>query len=85
MDTDRTTLNDLSIFSHEDEFSVFAKVNLTRTVGGREKLRQIFNRSLSDIDSLKNVQNTLQLILARHDQWPLNISNGSVMMIYKFY
>jgi len=85
MDTDRTTLNDLSIFSHEDEFSVFAKVNLTRTVGGREKLRQIFNRSLSDIDSIKNVQHTLQLILEKHDQWPLSISNGSVMMIYKFY
>ncbi|MEO9003710.1 MAG: DNA mismatch repair protein MutS [Ginsengibacter sp.] len=85
MDTDSTTLNDLSIFSHEDEFSVFAKVNLTRTVGGREKLRQIFNKSLSDIESLKNVQNTLRLILARHDQWPLTISNGSVMMIYKFY
>lgn len=85
MDTDRTTLNDLSIFSHEDEFSVFAKIDLTRTVGGREKLRQIFNRSLSDIDSIRNVQNTLQLILASHDQWPLTISNGSVMMIYKFY
>lgn len=85
METDRTTLNDLSIFNNEDEFSVFNKLNLTRTTGGREKLRRIFNNSLGDIDSIKNVQRTLQLILEKHEQWPLSISNGSVMMIYKFY
>jgi hypothetical protein len=85
METDKTTLNDLSVFNNEDEFSVFNKLNLTRTTGGREKLRQIFSKSLSDIDSIKNVQKTLQLIIEKHSQWPLFISNGSVMMVYKFY
>jgi DNA mismatch repair ATPase MutS len=85
METDKTTLNDLSIFNHEDEFSVFNKFNLTRTTGGRDKLRQIFSKSPEDIDSIKNVQKTLQLIIEKHLQWPLFISNGSVMMIYKFY
>lgn len=85
METDKTTLVDLSIFNTEDEFSVFNKINLTRTTGGREKLRQIFNHSLDDIDSIKDVQKTLQLILEKQDQWPLSVSNGSVMMIYKFY
>lgn len=85
METDKTTLHDLSIFNHEEEFSVFDKLNFTRTTGGREKLRQIFNRSLSDIDSIKNVQKTLQLIAANKEQWPLLVSNGTVMMIYKFY
>ncbi len=85
METDKTTLNDLSIFNHEDEFSVFNKLNLTRTTGGREKLRYIFNHSLDDIDSIKDVQKTLQLILEKQDQWPLSVSNGSVLMIYKFY
>lgn len=85
METDKTTLNDLSIFNHEDEFSVFNKLNLTRTTGGREKLRKVFNQSLNDIESIKNVQRTLQLILEKRDQWPLYISNGTVMMIYKFY
>lgn len=85
METDKTTLIDLSIFNYEDEFSVFNKLNLTRTTGGREKLRKIFNQSLNDIGSIKNVQKTLQLILEKRDQWPLFISNGSVMMIYKFY
>lgn len=85
MQTDKTTLNDLSIFNHEEEFSVFNKLNHTRTVGGREKLRQIFSKSLSDIESINHVQKTLQLILANEDQWPITISNGSVMMIHKFY
>jgi DNA mismatch repair ATPase MutS len=85
METDKTTLSDLSIFNHEDEFSVFNKLNLTRTTGGREKLRHIFNKSLHDIDSIKDVHQTLQLIISKQDQWPLFISNGSVMMIYKFY
>ncbi|MEO5908452.1 MAG: DNA mismatch repair protein MutS, partial [Ginsengibacter sp.] len=85
METDKTTLQDLSIFNHEDEFSVINKLNLTRTTGGREKLRKIFNHSLNDIDSIRNVQKTLQLILENRDQWPLFVSNGSVLMIYKFY
>ena len=85
METDKTTLDDLSIFNHEDEFSVFSKLNLTRTVGGREKLRQIFSKSLDNIENINNVQKSLQLILEKQSQWPLTISNGSIMMIHKFY
>ena len=40
---------------------------------------------LRDIVSIKNVQKTLQLILEKKDEWPLTISNGSVLMIHKFY
>lgn len=85
METDKTTLNDLSIFNPEDEFSVFNKLNLTRTTGGREKLRQIFSKSPDDIESIQNVQKTLKIIIEKQQQWPLYVSNGSVMMIYKFY
>ena len=85
METDKTTLKDLSIFDRDDEFSVFNKLNFTRTTGGRERLRQIFSNSLSDIESITNVQKTLQLILTNREQWPLFISNGTVMMIHKFY
>jgi DNA mismatch repair protein MutS len=85
METDKTTLNDLAVFQHDEEFSIFHKLNFTRTVGGREKLRHIFSSSLKDIDSIENVQKTLQLILKKKDDWPLTISNGSVLMIHKFY
>lgn len=83
METDKTTLIDLSIFN--EEFSVFNKLNLTRTTGGREKLRKIFSTSLKDIRAIEEVQKTLQLILEKKEQWPLIISNGSVLMIYKYY
>jgi DNA mismatch repair protein MutS len=85
METDKTTLNDLAIFQHDEEHSIFHKLNFTRTVGGREKLKSIFSKSAGDAASIQNVQKTLQLILSKKDEWPLTISNGSVMMIYKFY
>lgn len=85
METDVTTLNDLSIFHHEEEFSLFDKLNQTRTVGGREKLRSLFNKSLPDVTSVNDVHSTLKLILEKKEQWPLEISNGSILMIYKFF
>ena len=85
MVTDKTTLNDLSIFNHEEEFSIFDKLNFTRTVGGKESLKNIFNKSLTDIASIQNVQKILKLLVKNEDKWPLIISNGSVLMIYKFY
>ncbi len=85
METDKTTLNDLAVFQHEEEFSIFHKLNLTRTVGGREKLKYIFANSLHDITSIKNVQQTLRLIIEKEKEWAVTISNGSVMMIHKFY
>ena len=85
METDKTTLNDLAVFHHEEEFSIFHKLNFTRTVGGREKLKSIFSKSAGDLASIQNVQQTISLILKKKDEWPMQISNGSVMMIYKFY
>ncbi len=34
MELDITTYNDLSIFQHEEEFSIFHKLNFTRTTEG---------------------------------------------------
>ncbi len=85
METDKTTLNDLSVFEQEEEFSIFHKINFTRTVGGRERLRDILNKSLTDIAAIQNMQKTLQLLINKQDTWPLTISNGSVLMIHKFY
>ncbi len=85
METDKTTLNDLSVFQHEEEFSIFSKVNFTRTTGGREKLRHIFSGTLKDIPSIMDIQNVLKLIINKKDEWPVVISNGSIMVIHKFY
>jgi DNA mismatch repair protein MutS len=85
MEIDKTTLTDLAILNVAEDFSVFNKVNLCRTVGGRERLLENFNQPLQTIQAIRGIQETLQLILKNLDHWPMQISNGSVMMIERFY
>lgn len=85
MEIDKTTLIDLSIFNAEDEFSIFHKVDFTRTVGGREKLKHLFSRSLTTIEAINETQQTLKIIREKIQLWPEIISNGSIMIIQKFY
>lgn len=85
MEIDKTTLNDLSIFNAEEEFSIFHKLDLTNTVGGREKLQQYFSQSLTTIEAIEGIQQTLMVIRGKIDKWPSTISNGSIMVLQKFY
>jgi len=85
MEIDKTTLTDLAILNVSDDFSVFSKINLCRTVGGRHKLYENFTQPLHSIEAIKGIQQTLQTILQKLEQWPLQISNGSIMMIEKFF
>ncbi len=85
MEIDNTTLADLSILNVEEDFSVFNKVNFCRTAGGRHKLTLNFTTPLKTIDQIQGVQQTLKLILQKEQHWPQQISNGSVMVIEKFY
>ncbi|MEP7143967.1 MAG: DNA mismatch repair protein MutS [Ferruginibacter sp.] len=85
MEIDKTTLTDLAILNVAEDFSVFNKLNLCRTVGGRDKLYENFNKPLHTIEAINGIQQTLQTILQNLEHWPEQISNGSVMMIEKFY
>jgi len=85
MEIDKTTLTDLAIINTADEFSVFSKLNLCQTTGGRERLYENFTQPLQSIEAIRGVQQTLQTILQKLPVWPREISNGSVMMIEKFY
>ncbi len=85
MEIDKTTLTDLSIINLDDEFSVFNKLNFCQTVGGREKLYDNFTSPLPTIEAIEGIQNTIKLILKKQQFWPKQISNGSVMVIEKFY
>lgn len=85
MEIDKTTLNDLSVFDHEEEFSIFHKLDFTRTAGGREQLKDIFSGSASNIANITGIQQTLQLIIDKKEHWPLTISNGTIMVIQKFF
>lgn len=82
---DQTTYNDLALFASEGEFSVFSKLDFTRTTGGRERLRRIFLDPHSDPAEILQTQQILQLIAASLNQWPAAITNGTLMVIERFY
>lgn len=85
MEIDKTSINDLSIFDRDDNASIFQKLDYTKTVGGREKLRQAFTSTLTSIKEIKAIQQTVSLIGKNKDVWPITITNGSIMVIQKFY
>lgn len=85
MHVDNTTYNDLSIFYHEEEFSLFHKLNFTRTSGGREWLSRYFSNPFSDLKQITETQCILKTILAKIGEWPMSISNGTIMVMERFY
>ncbi len=85
MQADKTTLNDLAIFSHNEEQSVLHHIDFTRTVGGREWLKALLAKPLKNVKEITGTQQMLQRIIQVHAQWPQNISNGTVMVLEQFY
>jgi DNA mismatch repair protein MutS len=85
MQIDDTTFSDLSIFHQEEECSIFHKLNFTQTVGGKDWLAKFFSEPLSDIKKINDVQEILRCMAAHEAEWPTAISNGTVMVIEKFY
>jgi DNA mismatch repair protein MutS len=82
---DKTTLNDLSIFHHEEALSVFFHLNYTRTLGGKDWLRQMLSHPFGDIKAINGVQTIIKDLLPHLQSWPESITNGTVMVIEKFY
>jgi len=85
MELDNTTYNDLSVFQHEEEFSIFHRLAFTRTSQGRDWLLKFFSNPFSDLKPIKDTQHILRSILANIDQWPAEITNGTLMVVEKFY
>jgi DNA mismatch repair protein MutS len=85
MELDNTTYNDLSVFQHEEEFSIFHRLCFTRTSQGRDWLLKYFSNPFSDLRPIQDTQQIIKSILVNIDQWPNEISNGTLMVIEKFY
>jgi DNA mismatch repair ATPase MutS len=85
MEIDQTSYNDLSVFHSEEEYSVFHKLNFTRTAEGKDWLYKFFRTPFSDARLINETQNIVKVILARMDEWPTSISNGTIMVIAKFF
>ena len=86
MQIDKVTYKDLSIFVGDDEqTAVFDTLNLTETNGGRQMLKAIFEEPLQSIEQVRARQDVIKYIQQNIAQWPTIISNGTVMMIEKFF
>jgi DNA mismatch repair ATPase MutS len=84
MQIDKTSFNDISIFHQEEEYSIFHKLNFTRTVGGKEWLRHFFSEPHSDLKRILGTQAIIKTLLQHLDEWPIEITNGTVIMMDKF-
>ena len=85
MEIDKTTLKDLNIFNNEDDFSIFSKINFTKTSNGQEKLKINLATPLKNIDAINGIQETLKSITCCFNQWPVEISTGTIIVIERFY
>ena len=84
MQIDKITFNDISIFHQEEEFSIFHKLNFTKTVGGKEWLRRFFSEPHHDLKRIIGTQNIIKTLFEHLGDWPTEITNGTVLMIDKF-
>lgn len=82
---DKTTQADLSLFHSEEEQSVFFHLNTTQTNGGREYLRQLLSTPLGSIREIEDTQQTIRVLMDVAVQWPLLVSNGTILMIERFF
>ncbi|MCW3114602.1 MAG: mismatch repair protein MutS [Segetibacter sp.] len=85
MQADKTTIHDLSIFHSEEEQSVFHHLDFTTTIGGREWFRHLLAHPYSDLQKIEETQQTIRLIIEKADRWPTIISNGTVMVVQRYY
>jgi DNA mismatch repair ATPase MutS len=84
MQIDNTSFSDISIFHHEEEFSIFHKLNFTKTVGGRNWLRKFFTEPHNDLKKILGTQKVIRTFMEHINQWPDDISNGTVLVMDKF-
>jgi DNA mismatch repair ATPase MutS len=84
MEIDKISFNDISIFHEEEEFSIFHKLNFTRTVGGKEWLRRFFTEPHDKLDKILGTQLIIRTLTEHIEEWPEDITNGTIMVMGKF-
>ena len=85
MVVDTTTLKDLSIFNPEEDASVFTLLNFTQTSNGAATLYEILATPVSDLDLILQRQKMIAILASKANQWPEDISNGTLMVMEKLY
>ena len=85
MQADKTTIHDLAIFHRDEQQSIFHHFDCTTTVGGKAWFHHLLAYPLSDLAKIEQTQSMLRIIIANQDKWPASITNGTIMVVEKFY
>lgn len=85
MQNDKITLKDLSIFTGDSAGGVFALIDYTTTLAGRDKLRNYIFSPPDSYESLQALQDAVKFWSEHADLWPVDISNGTMLMLEKFF
>lgn len=85
MQLDAVTIKDLDIFSGEGNASVYQYLNLTTTNQGADALYQFLQKPFTSIAAIQQQQQLLQAIHQALPAWPTAITNGTVMVIEKYF
>jgi DNA mismatch repair ATPase MutS len=84
MRADKTTLYDLAIFHKEEEFSLFHRIDFTKSQLGKAALMRFFSEPLDSFDEISQVQEILHIIGTNINNWPDRITNGTLLVIDKY-
>ncbi len=85
MEIDKITYQDLSIFNQEEEYSLMHRINFCRTSGGADKLQYLLTHPLRSEKEIVQTQQTIKCIQQVLNQWPETITNGTLLVLEKFY
>lgn len=85
MEIDNVTYYDLSIFNNEEQYSLLHRINFCNTFGGKQKLEYLLTHPLHTLKRIEDTQRTLQQIGKVIPDWPTSITNGTILMLEKFY
>lgn len=85
MQNDKTTLRDLAVFPSDGSGGIFSLIDLTTTQNGREALRRHVLQPPNNHERLREVQDAVQYWGQHLDRWPSIITNGTLVMLEKFF
>ena len=85
MEIDNVTYYDLSIFNNEEKYSLLHRINFCKTDGGKERLQYLLTHPHHHLEKIQQTQKTLQQIIPVLKTWPSQITNGTIVVMEKFY
>ncbi|HMO31741.1 MAG TPA: DNA mismatch repair protein MutS [Lacibacter sp.] len=85
MELDKLTYYDLSILSSEEEYSLLHRINFCHSHGGREQLQHLLTHPHKTVEQVQETQQVLRQLLEVLDEWPLQITNGTLQVVQKYY